>query len=83
MPPRFVISCFNSPPMPMPITLDRYCDTNAQSGHHLKTPTSRGEQKIQISNRLSQPIQQACALHYFVRHAPFLIPIQIGKISLN
>jgi hypothetical protein len=69
--------------MPMPITLGRSYATNAQSGHHLKTPNSRGEQVRKISNRLSQSIQRACALHYFVRHASFLILIQIGMINLN
>ena len=69
--------------MPMPITLGRSYATHAQSSHHLKTPTNRGEQIIKISNRLSLSIQRARALHHFVRHASFLILIQIGMITLN
>jgi hypothetical protein len=63
--------------------LGRSYDTNARSNHHLNTPTSRGDQKISISNRPSQSIWRACALQYFVRHASFLTLIQIGMISLN
>ena len=67
----------------MPITLGRSYATNAQSSHHPKTPTNRGEQTIKISNPLSQSIQRARALHYFVRHASFLILIQIRMITLT
>lgn len=83
MPPRFVISCLNWPPMPMPITLGKSYATNAQSGRHLKTPVSRGVRERKISNRPTQSIQRACALHYFVRHASFLILIQIGLVNLR
>ena len=67
----------------MPITLGRSYATNARSSHHLKTPTSRGDQKIQISNRLSLFIWRACALQYYVRRASILTLIQIGLLSLN
>jgi hypothetical protein len=63
--------------------LGRSYATNAQSSHHLKTPANHGEHTIKISNQLSQSIQRARSLHYFVRHASFLILIQIGMINLN
>ena len=64
-------------------TLGRSCATDDPSTHHLKIQTRRGEPTIKISDRLSQSIQRACALHYFVRRASFLILIQIGMCSLN